>query len=225
MVAVKDRAELLERELLRLAERHGQVPRHVRFEPVQFGSREGWVQRDVGHERGELRTEVAQYFPADAGGVTAHADAERPTHPRRVARQLRPGLARRPLPHQVAGQVREPGLGRVLEGVAGADDQRHADLRDVAPLDQRDLEAVVEREAFGFGDAEILRRPRLRRLGREGVLGVRGGHAEQHHRGEQRALDDGAGHLSCPSLSASPSARSGSSAAGTRAPSSGSAPA
>jgi hypothetical protein len=168
VVAVNHTAELLQRELLRLGEGNREVAQHVGLEPRQLRLRELRVAGDVGDQGNHLRTELREHVGAHRGGVAADADGQRTAHARGLLRHLRGGPRGRAFAQEIAGEIGEPDLVGLLEGVPGAHAQGDAHFRHRPPLHERDLQAVVEREALGLGDLEVARHARLRRFGREG---------------------------------------------------------
>jgi hypothetical protein len=80
MAAVHHRPELLERHLLRLTERDGQVAKQICLQSRDFRFGELRIPRDVGDELRHLPTVLAQHVAADGGGIGPDRDRQRSAH-------------------------------------------------------------------------------------------------------------------------------------------------
>ena len=185
MIGIEQRAESLERHLLRLALRDRELADPVPLQARQLRLREFRVADHVGDQRRHLRAGLRQHVRADVGSIRRDGDCERASHSRGRLRDLRRRLRFGALREQVSHEIGEPGFPGLLVDVAGADGQAHGDFRKRSVRDQRDGEAVVERELAGRGDREPLG---LARLGRRLFLREESGRYREKGERENRLV-------------------------------------
>ncbi len=163
LVRVEHCTELLQREWLRLRQRHGELAQVVVLYPRELGLRERGIAYEIGHESRHLRRELGQHGAADARLLYADRDVERAAHGCRLASELLGAPRRGALLHEIAHHVCERHLVRGFVRITRTHHQLHIHLRECAILHQRHRHPVGERELPLLRKLERDRRPRRRR--------------------------------------------------------------
>ena len=162
--APEHRLEGLRRDRLRLIallqERHEPLVLHA----LEVRLRERRVHRDVREELQEPRQVARERRAGERRRVHRRAGAERRAQEPGLVGDRGRAAGPRPLRHHRGGEAREPGLLLRVPRRAGVDHEVQRHDREPPVLDEPHREAIRQLELLLRGDAELGRRPVLRRL-------------------------------------------------------------